>query len=258
MLSSITAHQKGRCWFALRDVKEQREWWRRRRQRSGTISRFQVWESSTSQYEKIKVSENVLYFTGHNHEWMREKKKITRSICEGWQVFKLHWRHFLKSAEEGGRHGAVQCKAATGFVPVHCCRSPHIRLIQSQRHQMPWECQTRSLKRQPAQRKKHKQHSNNRGYTLWKNQLLCRNANGVVKMEKMGRMKKKKRFSSWVNCMKTACADFSVFTISNIRLCDSSRFLLTEDSDQLYRTVEMCLHAIQIPTQFFHLNQCTP
>lgn len=71
MLCAIIAHQKGRCWFALRDVKEQKEWWRRRRQRrSGTISRFQVWESSTSQYEKIKVSENVLYFTGHNHEWM--------------------------------------------------------------------------------------------------------------------------------------------------------------------------------------------
>lgn len=112
-------------------------------------------------------------------------KKITHSICEGWQVFKLHWRHFPKSAEVGRRHGAVQCKAATGFVPVHCCRSPRIHLIQSQRHQMPWECQTQSLKRQPAQRKKHKQHSNNRGYNrgyrLWKN----------LKMEKMGRMKKK-------------------------------------------------------------------
>lgn len=41
---------------------------------------------------KIKVSENVLYFTGHNHEWM-SKKIITCSKCEGWQVFKLHWRH---------------------------------------------------------------------------------------------------------------------------------------------------------------------
>lgn len=192
MFYSITAHQKGRCWFALRDVKEQREWWRRRRQkRSGTISRFQVWESSTSQYEKIKVSGNVLYFTGHNQEWMGGG--VTCSICAGWQVFKLHWRHFPKSAEVGGKHGAVRCKAAAGFVPVHCCRSPHIHLIQSQRHQMPWECQTQSLKREPAQRKKHKQHHSNRGYTLWKNQLLCWNADGVVEMEKMGRINKKKK-----------------------------------------------------------------
>lgn len=75
-------------------------------------------------------------------------------MCEGWQVFKLHWRHFPKSAEVGGRQGAVRCKAAAGFVPVYCCRSPHIRLIQSQRHQMPWECQTQSLKRQPPQRER--------------------------------------------------------------------------------------------------------
>lgn len=47
------------------------------------------------------------------------KKKITRSICEGWQVFKLHWRHFLKSAKVGGRQGAVQSKAAAGFVRVN-------------------------------------------------------------------------------------------------------------------------------------------
>lgn len=121
MLNSITACQKGRCWFAMWDEKEQKDWWRRRRQRrSGTISRFQLWESSTFQYEKIKVSENVLYFTGYNHEWTRgKKKKITRSICEGWQVFKLHWRHFLKSAKVGGRQGAVQSKAAAGFVRVN-------------------------------------------------------------------------------------------------------------------------------------------
>lgn len=73
-----------------------------------------------------------------------------------------------KSAEVGGKHGAVQCKAAAGFLPVHRCRSPHIHLIQSHRHQMPQECQTQSLKRQEAQRKKHKQKHNKRRYTLEK------------------------------------------------------------------------------------------
>lgn len=226
MLYSITARQKGRCWFALQDVKEPKERWRRQR-RSGTISRLQVRERSTSQYEKIKVSENVLYFIGHNHEWVRGKK-MTCSICEGWQVFKLHWRHFPKSAEVGGKHGAVQCKAAAGFVPVHCCRSPHIHLIQSQRHQMPWECQTQSLKRQPACRRKHKQHHNNRGYTLWKNQLLCQNANGEGKdgpNKKMSPLR--------VNWLKTACVDFSLFTVWNILSYGSSSFLRIEDSNQL-------------------------
>lgn len=71
-------------------------------------------------------------------------------MCGRRQVFKLHWRHFPKSAEVGGKHGTVQCKAAAGFVPVHRCRSPHIRLIQSHRHQMPWKCQTQFLKRQQA------------------------------------------------------------------------------------------------------------
>lgn len=86
-------------------------------------------------------------------------------------------------------------KAAAGFVPVQRCRSPHICLIQSQRHQMPWECQTQSLKRQPAQWKKSKQFQNNRGYTLWK--ILCRNANGVVKMERTGKIKQS---PGWVHC----------------------------------------------------------
>lgn len=125
---------------------------------------------------------------------------------------------FPKSAEVGGRHGAVRCKAAAGFVPVHCCRSPHIRLIQSQRHQMPWECQTQSLKRQPAQRKKNT-NSNTTTEDLRCGEInFCvENANGVVKMGKTGRVKKK-RSPSWVNCMKTTCVDLSVFTISNIRL----------------------------------------
>lgn len=150
MLSSITARQKGRCWFALRDVKELREWWGRRRQRrNGTISRFQIWESSTSQYEKIKVFENVLYFTGHNHEWMTGIKKIKKQqhYVRGGRFLSCTGGIFPKCAEVGGSHGAVRCKAAAGFVPVHCCRSPHIHLIQSHRHQMPWECQSRCLKR---------------------------------------------------------------------------------------------------------------
>lgn len=76
---------------------------------------------------------------------------ITRSICvAGGRFLSCTGGIFSKSAEVGGKHGAVQCKAAAGFVPVHRCRSPHIRLIQSHRHQMPWKCQTQSLKRQQA------------------------------------------------------------------------------------------------------------
>lgn len=66
---------------------------------------FKYEKSSTSQYEKIKVSENVLYFTGHNHEWMMAGlKKIPCSICVGQQLLKLHWRHFPKSAKVAGKH----------------------------------------------------------------------------------------------------------------------------------------------------------
>lgn len=72
------------------------------------------------------------------------------------------WKHFPKSATVGEEDGAVQRKAPVGFLPVHRCHSPHSRLIQSHRHQMPWECQTQSLKRQWAQRRAHKQQHNNR------------------------------------------------------------------------------------------------
>lgn len=47
---------------------------------------FQVGESNTFQYEKIKVSENVLYFTGYNQGRMGESP----TVCKGWQVFRLH------------------------------------------------------------------------------------------------------------------------------------------------------------------------
>lgn len=71
-------------------------------------------------------------------------------------------KHFPKSATVGEEDGEVQRKAPVGFLPVHRCHSPHSRLIQSHRHQMPWECQTQSLKRQWAQRRAHKQQHNNR------------------------------------------------------------------------------------------------
>lgn len=50
-----------------------------------------------------------------------------------------------QSLEEG-----VEPSGPAGFVPVHLRGSPHTRLIQSRRHQMPWKCQSRSVKTQQA------------------------------------------------------------------------------------------------------------
>lgn len=57
--------------------------------------------------------------------------------CRGIRSISCTWKHFPKSAVVGEEDGAVQRKAPAGFLPVHRCRSPHIRLIQSHRHQMP-------------------------------------------------------------------------------------------------------------------------
>lgn len=154
MLSSITAHQKGRCRFVLWDVRKQKERWRRRREKEATISRFRAWKSSTSQYYKKDQSVWKCVIL-HRTSWVDDVWGGRFLSCTG---------DIPKSAEVGGKHGAVQCKAAAGFLPVHRCRSPHIHLIQSHRHQMPRECQTQSLERQEAQRKKHKQKHNKRGY----------------------------------------------------------------------------------------------
>lgn len=141
MLLSITTRQKGRCWFAparckrtegVMEAMEAEEEWKHFKISSRIKEHFSIWkdQSVTGQHdERIRF---YSYF-----------KQLGRFLsCTG--------SVYPKSAEVGRRHGAARREAAAGFVPVDCCRSPHIRVIQSQ-----WPNATRmsnSLKRQPAQR----------------------------------------------------------------------------------------------------------
>lgn len=92
----------------------------------------------------IKVSGNVLYFTGHYAEGNSHEAYVRG----GRFLSCTNGRHILirrsgSRENEGGGGGREALsksgakKSAAGFVPVHRCRSPHVYLIQSQRHQMP-------------------------------------------------------------------------------------------------------------------------
>lgn len=87
-----------------------------------------------------KPAANVLYFMGHRHQRMggtAEGGGPLGAYMLGVRFLSCTWKHFPKSATVGEEDGAVQRKAPVGFLPVHRCHSPHSRLIQSHRHQMP-------------------------------------------------------------------------------------------------------------------------
>lgn len=183
MLCSIIARLQGRCCFALWDVKEHKMRWRGRRQWSSAILRSQAWRkyhfSIGGDQSKLLMCYTSRGITARGRVGTAEGETHRWRTCRGIRSISCTWKHFPKSAVVGEEDGAVQRKAPAGFLPVHRCRSPHIRLIQSHRHQMPWECQTQSLKRQRAQRRTQKHRHNNGACALENNPLSCWNAEDV-------------------------------------------------------------------------------
>lgn len=114
---------------------------------------------------------------GETHRW-----RACARACRGIGSIACTWKRFPKSAAVGEEDGAVQRKAPAGFLPVHRCRSPHVRLIQSHRHQMPRECQTQSLKRQRAPRRTRKKHRHGNGARArWR--IIYQNADDLLDWE---------------------------------------------------------------------------
>lgn len=186
MLCSIIARLQGRCCFALWDVKEHKKRWRGRKQWSSAILRSQAWRkyhfSIGGDQSELLMCYTSWAITASRRPGTAEGETHWRCTCRGIRSISCTWKHFPKSAVVGEEDGAVQRKAPAGFLPVHRCPSPHIRLIQSHRHQMPWECQTQPLKRQRAQRRTQK-HRHNKGVRTFENNppslLKCRRCSGL-------------------------------------------------------------------------------
>lgn len=157
MLYSITAHQNGRCWFAQRDVKEQteaeEEWNRFRIFKYEKVTLFNM---KRSKCLRMCYTSRIIIKGG----WEWKKSPIA---CKGWQVLKPHKRHFGKicrGRRETRRSPVQSCsKGSWQFIAV---AAHTFAWYNRMRHQMPTECQTQSLKRHSAPKKKHKQHQNNK------------------------------------------------------------------------------------------------